>query len=83
MSKASIPSMELARSMNLQSHVMTIEEGLRHSEMIKQWRDSNTTEYYQEKCRKPVKSRLERNTENNFMLLLITVIIHSFFAPTP
>ena len=34
MSKASIPSMELARSMNLQSHVMTIEEGLRHSEMI-------------------------------------------------
>lgn len=34
MSKASIPSMELARSMNLQSHVMTIEEGLRHSETI-------------------------------------------------
>ena len=34
MSEASIPSMELARSMNLQSHVMTIEEGLRHSEMI-------------------------------------------------
>lgn len=34
MSKASIPSMELSRSMNLQSHVMTIEEGLRHSEMI-------------------------------------------------
>ena len=34
MSKTTIPSMELARSMNLQSHVMTIEEGLRHSEMI-------------------------------------------------
>lgn len=34
MSKASVPSLELARSMNLQSHVMTIEEGLRHSETI-------------------------------------------------
>lgn len=34
MSKASVPSLELARSMNLQSHVMNIEEGLRHSETI-------------------------------------------------
>lgn len=40
MSKASIPSMELARSMNLQSHVMTIEEGLRHARMIDELDDA-------------------------------------------
>ena len=34
MGKASIPSMELERSMNLQVHVMTVEETLRHSAVI-------------------------------------------------
>ncbi len=34
MGKASIPSMELERSMNLQVHVMTVEETLRHSVVI-------------------------------------------------
>lgn len=34
MAKQTIPSMELERSMNLQSHVMTIEEALRHSSVI-------------------------------------------------
>ena len=32
--KQSIPSMELERSMNLQVHVMTVEETLRHSAVI-------------------------------------------------
>lgn len=40
MSKASIPSLELARSMNLQSHIMTIEEGLRHARMIDELDDA-------------------------------------------
>lgn len=40
MSKASIPSLELARSMNLQSHIMTIEEGLRHARMIDELDDT-------------------------------------------
>ena len=34
MGKASIPSMELERSMNLQVHVMTVEETLRHSAVV-------------------------------------------------
>lgn len=34
MAKQTIPSMELERSMNLQARVMTIEEVLRHSEVI-------------------------------------------------
>lgn len=34
MAKASIPSLELERSMNLQSRVMKIEEALRHSAVI-------------------------------------------------
>lgn len=34
MGKPSIPSMELERSMDLQVHVMTVEETLRHSEVI-------------------------------------------------
>lgn len=34
MAKQSIPSMELERSMNLQSKVMTISETLRHSQVI-------------------------------------------------
>lgn len=34
MGKPSIPSMELERSMNLQVHMMTVEETLRHSAVI-------------------------------------------------
>lgn len=34
MGKATLPSMELERSMNLQVHVMTVEETLRHSAVI-------------------------------------------------
>ena len=34
MGKPSIPSIELERSMNMQVHVMTVEEALRHSEVI-------------------------------------------------
>lgn len=40
MSKASIASLELARSMNLQSRVMTIEEGLRHARTIDELDDA-------------------------------------------
>ena len=40
MAKQTIPSMELERSMNLQARVMTIEEVLRHSEVIDDLDDS-------------------------------------------
>ena len=38
--KQSIPSMELERSMNLQVHVMTFEESLRHAEVIDELDDA-------------------------------------------
>lgn len=46
MGKASIPSMELERSMNLQVHVMTVEETLRHSAVIDKLDDERRTKLH-------------------------------------
>ena len=46
MGKASIPSMELERSMNLQVHVMTVEETLRHSAVIDELDDERRTKLH-------------------------------------
>lgn len=44
--KQSIPSMELERSMNLQVHVMTVEETLRHSAVIDKLDDERRTKLH-------------------------------------
>lgn len=47
MAKQTIPSMELERSMNLQARVMTIEEVLRHSEVIDNLDDSRRSHLHE------------------------------------
>lgn len=47
MAKQTIPSMELERSMNLQARVMTIEEVLRHSEVIDDLDDSRRSHLHE------------------------------------
>lgn len=46
MGKPTLPSMELERSMNLQVHVMTVEETLRHSAVIDKLDDERRTKLY-------------------------------------
>lgn len=47
MAKQTMPSMELERSMNLQSRVMTIEETLRHSSVIDDLDDSRRSHLHE------------------------------------
>lgn len=46
MGKPTLPSMELERSMNLQVHVMTVEETLRHSAVIDELDDERRTKLH-------------------------------------
>lgn len=46
MGKPTLPSMELERSMNLQVHVMTVEETLRHSAVIDKLDDERRTKLH-------------------------------------
>lgn len=46
MGKTTLPSMELERSMNLQVHVMTVEETLRHSAVIDKLDDERRTKLH-------------------------------------
>lgn len=46
MGKPTLPSMELERSMNLQAHVMTVEETLRHSSVIDELDDERRTKLH-------------------------------------